>query len=282
MKPVPSASAAFGGLIVAMCSFQAGASIAKHLIPEIGAPGTTALRLGLSALLVGLFRRAWRTPPTRSQLPALLGYGLALGTMNFVFYLALRTIPLGIAVALEFAGPLAVALFSAGRRADLVWIALAAAGLVSLLPISTSGAALDPMGVAFALMAGVCWALYIVFGQKAGRAMGSAAATWGMIIAAIITVPIGVVDAGWALLTPSVLLMGLAIAIFSSALPYSLEMLALRRLSARVFGTLMSLEPAIAALTGMVVLHEALTLTQWLAIASVMAASAGMVSGGRQ
>ncbi len=265
-----------------MCSFQAGASIAKHLIPEIGAPGTTALRLGLSALLVGLLRRPWRTPPTRRQLPALLGYGIALGTMNFVFYLALRTIPLGIAVALEFIGPLAVALFSSGRRADLVWIALAAAGLVSLLPLSATGASLDPRGVGFALMAGACWALYIVFGQKAGRAMGGAAATWGMIIAAIITVPIGVADAGRALLTPSVALMGLAIAILSSALPYSLEMLALRRLSTRVFGTLMSLEPAIAALTGVIVLREALTLTQWLAIASVMAASAGIVAGRRQ
>jgi inner membrane transporter RhtA len=278
--------AAVVSLLVAIMSFQAGASIAKQLIPAIGAPGTTALRLGLSAALVCLIQRPWRAMPTRFAAPVILVYGLALGTMNFVFYMALRTIPLGVAVALEFTGPLAVALAGSRRRTDFVWIALAGAGLLLLLPVTTAGSAegfgprvtsLDPVGVLFALAAGVCWSLYIVFGQKAGRAHGAAASTWGMIIAASFTVPIGIVDAGRALLAPSVLLRGFAVALLSSALPYTLEMIALRRLATKTFGTLMSLEPAVAALAGLVFLHERLTSMQWTAIVAVMIASVGVV-----
>jgi inner membrane transporter RhtA len=270
--------AAVVSLLVAILSFQAGASIAKQLIPVIGAPGTVALRLGLSAILVFLIQRPWRSRPTSSSMPVILVYGLALGTMNFVFYLALRTIPLGIAVALEFTGPLAVALAGSRRRSDFVWIALATGGLLLLLPLDRFGpAALDPVGVLFALAAGVCWALYIIFGQKAGRAHGPAAATWGMIIAATFTVPVGIADAGRVLLTPAILLQGLAVAVLSSALPYTLEMIALRRLTIRTFGILMSLEPAVAALAGLVFLHERLTPMQWTAIAAVMIASVGVV-----
>jgi inner membrane transporter RhtA len=272
-----SSTAAVLSLLVAILSFQAGASVAKQLIPVVGAPGTTALRLGLSAVLVCLLQRPWRTLPTRSSLPVILAYGVALGTMNFVFYLALRTIPLGIAVALEFTGPLGVALAGSRRRSDFVWIAMAAVGLMLLLPIAPTRAALDPVGVLFALAAGLCWALYIVFGQKAGRAHGATAATWGMLIAASFTVPIGMAQAGRALLAPSVLSKGLAVAVLSSALPYSLEMIALRRLATKTFGTLMSLEPAVAALVGLAFLHERLTPTQWTAIAAVMIASIGIV-----
>src|SRR6185369_5696626 len=167
-----STAVAVVSLVVAMASFQAGASIAKQLIPTIGAPATTALRLGLSALIVCILQRPWRSPPSRSSLGVILVYGLALGTMNFVFYMALRTIPLGIAVALEFTGPLAVALAGSRRRTDFLWIALAAGGLLLLLPLAPADTALDSAGVLFALAAGVCWAFYIVFGQKAGRAHG--------------------------------------------------------------------------------------------------------------
>jgi inner membrane transporter RhtA len=217
--------------------------------------------------------------------PVILGYGLALGTMNFVFYMALKTIPLGVAVALEFTGPLAVALAGSRRRMDFVWIALAGVGLLLLLPVDISGSfgttstGLDPAGVVFALAAGVCWALYIVFGQKAGRAHGPTASTWGMIIAASFTVPVGIFDAGRSLLAPSVLLQGLGVAVLSSALPYTLEMIALRRLATKTFGTLMSLEPAVAALAGLVLLHERLAPMQWTAIAAVMVASVGVVGG---
>ena len=272
-----STAAAIVSLVVAMTSFQAGASIAKQLIPAIGAPGTTALRLGLSALIVCVLQRPWRSLPSRSSLGVILIYGVALGTMNFVFYMALRTIPLGIAVALEFTGPLAVALAGSRRRTDFLWIALAVVGLLILLPIARTERSLDPVGVAFALAAGVCWALYIIFGQKAGRAHGASASTWGMLIAATFTVPLGVALTGRSLLSPAVLPMGLAVAVLSSAFPYTLEMIALRQLTTKTFGTLMSLEPAVAALAGLMFLNERLTLTQWLAIGAVMIASMGTV-----
>jgi inner membrane transporter RhtA len=276
-----STAAAVASLVVAMVSFQAGASIAKQLIPAIGAPGTTALRLGLSALIVCVIQRPWRSPPSRSSLGVILAYGLALGTMNFVFYMALRTIPLGIAVALEFTGPLAVAVAGSRRRTDFLWIALAMLGLLFLLPLTPTKDSLDPVGVAFALAAGVWWALYIIFGQKAGRAHGPAASTWGMLIAASVTVPLGLVLAGRGILSPEILPMGFAVAVLSSAFPYTLEMIALRQLATTTFGTLMSLEPAVAALAGMVFLNERLTATQWLAIGAVMIASMGTVRDNR-
>lgn len=284
--------------MVAMLSFQAGASIAKQLIPAVGAPGTTALRLGLSALMVTLLQRPWRHVPARAAWPAVLAYGLSLGTMNFVFYMAIRTIPLGIAVALEFTGPLGVAVAHSRRRLDYLWIALAAIGLVLLLlPLTQDGPAeaghdggpdvggvnvghLDPAGVVFALAAGVCWAAYIVFGQRAARAHGAGASAWGMLIAACAIVPIGAFDAGGALLSPAVLPLGAGVAVLSSALPYTLEMIALRDLSARTYGILMSVEPALAALVGLVVMGEALTAGQWLAIAAVVVASIGTVASG--
>ena len=274
-----STTAAVSSAIVAMVSFQVGATFAKQLIPVIGAPGTTALRLGLSALMVIVLQRPWRSIPSRAAWPVVLAYGISLGAMNAVFYLALRTIPLGIAVALEFTGPLAVAVFASRRRLDYLWVALAAAGLSLLLPITRASAALDPVGVAFALAAGVGWALYIVFGQKAGHAHGASASTWGLMIAALLTIPIGVIDAGRGLIAPSVLPFGFAVAIFSSALPYTLEMIALRRLSAKTFGTLMSFEPAIAAIAGVIVLGEHLTAVQYLAIGAIIAASVGAVAG---
>lgn len=271
-------AAAVASAIVAMLSFQIGSTFAKQLIPALGAPGTTALRLGLSALLVVLVQRPWRSIPSRAAWPSILAYGLSLGAMNSVFYLALRTIPLGIAVALEFTGPLAVAIAASRRRLDFVWVALAALGLAVLLPIAPAAGALDRAGVLYALASGVGWALYIVFGHQAGRAHGANASTWGLMIAAVVTVPLGVVDAGRLLIAPSILPVGLAVAVFSSAFPYTLEMIALRRLSTRTFGTLMSFEPALAALASTVVLHEHLTALQSLAIGAIVAASVGAVT----
>lgn len=276
-----STAGALASATVAMVSFQLGATFAKQLIPVVGPPGTTALRLGLSALMLAVLLRPWRTLPSRAAWPPVLAYGVSLAAMNSVFYLALRTIPLGVAVAVEFVGPLAVAVYGSRRRLDYLWVALAAGGLALLLPITRDGAALDRAGLLYALLAGVGWALYIVFGQKAGRAQGASAPTWGLLIAALLTVPVGVADAGAALLAPHVLWFGLGVAVFSSALPYSLEMIALRRLSTRAFGTLMSFEPAIAAVAGVVVLGERLTGVQWLAVGAVVAASAGAVAGER-
>jgi inner membrane transporter RhtA len=277
----PSTSTAVLSASVAMVSFQIGAAFAKQLIPVLGPPGTTAVRLGLSALLLLVVQRPWRSVPSRAAWKWVLAYGAALGAMNAVFYVALSRIPLGIAVAIEFVGPLGVAVWASRRRIDYLWVALAALGLVLLLPIRAGAAPLDPLGVACALLAGVGWALYIVFGQKAGRAHGPTAATWGLMIAAALTVPLGAMAAGARLAEAAILPFGIGVAIFSSALPYTLEMIALRRLSTRVFGTLMSFEPAIAAVAGAVLLNERLSVTQWSAIAAIVVASVGAVTGER-
>jgi inner membrane transporter RhtA len=264
-------------LLAAMASFQAGASIAKTLIPSIGAPGTAALRVGLGALIVAMVQRPWQVMPKSWKWIAL--YGLALGTMNLVFYMSLRTIPLGIAVALEFTGPLAIAALSSRQISHFVWLTLAVVGLLFLLPLNLTATRIDPVGAAFALAAGACWAVYIVFGQRAGVAHGPTASAWGMLIGSCVAVPIGVASAGTKLLDLSVLPFGLAVAILSSSVPYTLEMFGLRNLSARVFGTLMSMEPAFGALAGLVFLGEHLTTVQTLAIGAVMAASIGTAAG---
>jgi inner membrane transporter RhtA len=266
---------ALAALLVAMASYQCGAALAKRLFPLVGAQGATAFRLGLGALIMVSIRRPWRTKRTNADWRAIWGYGLSLGVMNLVFYMALRTIPLGIAVALEFTGPLAIALFHSRRAVDFVWIALAVIGLLLLLPLREQSHALDPVGVMFALAAGVGWALYIVFGQKAGAAYGKDAVTLGIVIGALVAVPIGVAHAGTALLSLALLPFGLGVAILSSALPYSLEMIALTRLPARTFSVLLSLEPALAALAGVALLGEQLSAQQWMAIAAIIAASGG-------
>ncbi|NHV09311.1 threonine/homoserine exporter RhtA [Cronobacter turicensis] len=262
-------------LIVAMASIQSGASLAKSLFPLVGAPGVTALRLALGTLILAVVFKPWRLRFTRSQRMPLLVYGLALGAMNYLFYLSIRTVPLGIAVALEFTGPLVVALFGSRRPVDFLWVALAVLGLWFLLPLGQDVTHVDPLGAACALGAGVCWAIYIIAGQKAGAEHGPATVAIGSLIAAIVFVPIGAVAAGEALWHWSVLPVGLGIAILSTALPYSLEMTALTRLPTRTFGTLMSMEPALAAFTGMIFLGETLTLVQWLALLSIIIASVG-------
>lgn len=274
MRPDTTLSIAL--LVASMISIQFGASVAKGLFPALGPEGTTALRCGLAALILLALQRPWRARLPLSAWLTVGLYGASLGLMNLLFYLSLARIPLGVAVALEFTGPLSVALLSSHRARDLLWVALAAAGIVLILPLSRSSRPLDPVGVAFALAAGVCWALYIVLGQRAGKAVqGGAATALGMLAAALVVAPIGVLRAGPRLLQSHLWPLALAVAVFSSALPYSLEMHALRRLPARTFGILMSLEPALAALAGLVMLRERLSLAQGAAIACIIAASAG-------
>jgi inner membrane transporter RhtA len=267
---------AVGMLLISMVSYQCGASLAKHLFPQVGAQGATAYRLGLSALILLLWRRPWRrSGSSQRDWRALWGYGLAMGAMNLVFYMSLRTIPLGIAVALEFTGPLALALFGSRRLLDFVWIALVVAGLALLLPLRGQMQALDPVGVMYALAAGAGWALYIVLGRKAGAAYGGDAVTLGTSIGALLAIPFGVAHAGSALLSATLLPYALGVAVLSSALPYSLEMVALTRLPARTFSTLLSLEPAVAAVAGVALLGERLSVLQWLAIVAIIVAAAG-------
>ena len=261
-------------VVFAIVSIQLGASIAKRLFPLAGAYGTAALRLTLAGLMLWATFRPWRTPIPRGARQALLVYGISLGAMNLLFYLALQTVPQGLAVALEFTGPMAVSMLAARRPLDFLWLGCAIAGLLLLLP-TAGGAAIDPLGAACALGAGACWGLYMVFGQKAGGEHGMATTAWGMLIAATVVVPVGVWHDGSRLLNPVLLLPGLAIALMSSALPYSIEMFALQHIPVRSFGILMSLEPALGALSGLLLLDEHLGLRQWIAIAAVIVASIG-------
>ena len=262
-------------LLVAMVSVQTGAALVKSLFPRVGVAGATTLRLALASVMLLAVWRPWRRLPKARETRSLLIYGVAMGVMNLCFYSALARIPLGIAVALEFSGPLAVAMAASHRAVDFAWVALAALGLVALLPLGLAHEPLSPAGIAFALAAGGCWALYIVFGQKAGSLHGGMTAALGTVIGALVIIPFGLAQAGAALLDPSLLPIACAVALLSSALPYSLEMFALTRLPTRTFGVLISGEPALGALSGWCFLHEHLSLVQWAAVASIMLATAG-------
>jgi inner membrane transporter RhtA len=262
-------------LMVAMACFQLGATLAKQLFPIVGAGGTAALRLAIAAIILLAVWRPRHMRFTPRQLSIVVVYGVAMGLMNFFFYLALSYIPLGITMALEFAGPLGVAIFASRRAIDFLWILLAALGLTALLPLGLGGAPLSGLGIAYALAAGACWALYIVFGRRAGTAHGGQITSLGTVIGAFVIVPIGFAQSGTQLFSPSILPVAIGVAVLSSALPYSLEMFAMPRIPTRTFGVLMSLNPALGALAGLIFLHESLTLVQWMAIASIVAASAG-------
>lgn len=262
-------------LVLAMASIQSGASLAKRLFPIVGPEGATALRLCLAALILLIVWHPWRKPLTRPRLAAIAVYGAMLGLMNLLFYKALETIPLGVAVALEFTGPLGLALIGSRRPRDLVWVALAVGGVVALSPMAPGGEALDWTGAAFALAAGLAWAIYIIFGKQVGGGDRGQAISLGMLTAALVGAPIGIAEAGAGLLVPQILAIGLALALLSSIIPYSLELTALNRLPTRTFGILMSLEPAVAALAGLAFLSERLGPLQWLGIAAVITASAG-------
>jgi inner membrane transporter RhtA len=208
---------------------------------------------------------------------AVIPYGVVLGAMNSIFYLALARIPLGVAVTVEFLGPLAVAVLGSRRPSHFLWVLLAAAGIALLLPWNAAQVSgLDPLGVGLALVAGGCWAAYILLGSRVSRHFtdGHAVAT-GMLFATVVVLPFALVDGVLGRLTPPLLGAGLGVALLSSAVPYTLEMVALRELPSRTFGILMSLEPAIAALAGLLFLSERLAPLQWLAVALVSAASAG-------
>ena len=270
-----------GSLLFSMFSFQCGAVLAKQLFPLMGAQGATAIRLGLGALILWLLRQPWRRLAGRHDWTSLGGYGLTIGLMNLSFYMALRTIPLGIAVALEFLGPLAIAVFGSRRALDFVWVALVVAGLALLLPYQEHAQTLDPVGVLYALGAAVGWAAYILLGRRAGAAFGSDAVALGSAIGALVAVPVGLMHAGSAMFSLAALPFALGVAVLSSALPYSLEMYALTRLPARTIGILVSVEPAMGALLGLMFLSEHLSAFQWLAIAAIIVASIGAVLGAR-
>jgi inner membrane transporter RhtA len=259
-------------LILAMVSIQFSASQAKQLFPLVGTAGTSTLRLCFASIIMALWFKPWQVKFNKS----LLFYGSSLGLMNFSFYYALQRIPLGIGVALEFIGPLSVAVFTSKNKTDYVWAVLAGVGIFLLIPRDIGSQSLDPIGMFLALLAGAFWALYIIFGKKAGNDLkGGVAASWGMVVAALIVLPFGIAIDGAKMINPSALPVALLVAVFGSALPYSLEMLALKNMPSRTFGILMSLEPALAALMGLLFLSEQLTVNQWAAIGCVIVSSLG-------
>lgn len=261
-------------VLAAVSSVQFGAALAKSLFDEVGPGGTVFLRVLFAALVLAAVWRPAVGGRSRSDWRLIVLFGVSLAAMNLSFYEALERIPLGIAVTFEFVGPLGVAIAGSRRALDLVWVLLAAAGIALLSDFGSAD--LDGLGVALALVAGGFWAAYILLSARVGRAFeGGGGLALAMVVAAAMLVPVGVADAGGELLVPGILAVGAAVAMLSSAIPYTLEMEALRRMPVGVFGVLMSMEPAVAALAGLVVLGEALATRELVAILLVVAASAG-------
>jgi inner membrane transporter RhtA len=266
----------FALVLAGIASVQFGAALARTMFDDLGAAGTSLIRVFFAALVLML---VFRPDPRRYDLNALrwvLLFGVTLGLMNLTFYLALGRLDLGVAVTIEFLGPLAVAVFGSRRRLDLVWAALAAIGIV-LLANPGGSQSVDTLGLVYILIAAGCWAVYILIAQRAGRLFpGSHGVALAMVVAVLIPLVPGIADAGATLLEPQWLALGCLVGILSSAIPYSLETEALRRIPANVFGVLMSMEPAVAALAGFVVLGQDLGLRELVAIGLVVAASAGV------
>jgi inner membrane transporter RhtA len=271
-------------VIFPIISVQLGAAVAKSLFDSLGPGGTVFLRIAFAALVLFLLVRPKLGGHDRAGYLLAGLFGLTLAGMNFSIYLAFDRIPLGVAVTLEFVGPLGVAVAGSRRLLDLLWVVLAAAGILLLAPLSVLGGMdLDPVGVAFALLAGCLWASYILLSARTGSAFpGGTGLVIALCVGTFVLFPFGIAGAGYALLDPKLLLAGFGVAMLSSAIPYSLELEALRKLPARVFGVLMSLDPAVAALAGLVVLGERLEMRAVAAILFVTIASAGASLFGRR
>lgn len=264
-------------VLTATAAFQVGASLAKSLFPVLGPQGTATLRIILGALMMLAVARPWRAWPAKAPLAPLLGLGLASAGAVLFFYLALGRLPQGVAIALQFLGPLGVAVAGSRRAADLLWTALAAAGVWGLVgqDLAAGPGRLDLVGVLWALCAAASWAAYIVWGQAASRAFGHATASLAIGIAALVILPFGVAQAGTNLLRIELLPWALLVALVSTAIPFSLEMYALPRLPAKTFAVLTSLEPAFGALFGLMLLNEILGPPQLLGVAAVIVAAVG-------
>ncbi len=275
-SPGPLARVPSAGLVIAaIASVQFGGALAVHLFSRVGPGGAVLLRLAsASIVLLAISRPRLDRVPLR-RLPLAAAFGLVLAGMNLSFYASIDRIPLGIAVSLEFVGPLAVAVAGSRRPVDLIWVVLALAGILALTHVD-GGRGVDGLGVVFALAAGCCWGAYILLSARVGRAFaGGTGLSLAMGFATLVTLPVGVVSAGSALVTPQALALGCAVGMLSSAIPYSFELEALRRIAPAVFGVLMSLEPAMAALAGLLVLGQSLNSRTLVGMALVISASIG-------
>jgi len=272
-------------VLLSIFSVQLGAAVAKELFDRLGPDATVSLRIGFAALVLLLLRRPSVGGHSRGDYAVAVVFGLVLAAMNFSFYQAIDRIPLGVAVTLEFVGPLGVAVAGSRRMLDVLWVVLATVGILMLAPLGVLGKVhLDLMGVAFAFLAVGFWAAYILLSVRAGAVFpGGTGLLIALCVGAVVLLPVGIAGGGHALLDPKLLLGGFAVGMLSSAIPYSLELAALRKLPARLFGLLMSLEPAVAALVGFVVLGERLGLRALAAVLMVTGAAAGAsLSGTRK
>lgn len=262
-------------LILAMITLQYGSSLAKNLFTLSGVAGATGLRLFFAAICLILILKPWKIPFKRAYILPLLCYGISLGVMNLTFYFALSRIPLGIAVALEFTGPLLLAVIASKNKWDYLWVVFAALGIFFLLP-GHDQEALDPWGIFFALLAGASWALYIIFGKRLSNTLPTKMGiSYGMSVAALVVIPFAFAFNANQIMNTQVLIPGLLVGIFASAIPYTLELHAMKGLSQKSFSILMSLEPAIATIIGVIFLSEFLNLTQVAAIVFISIASLG-------
>jgi inner membrane transporter RhtA len=265
-------------VLAAVASVQFGAALGKTLFDEIGPGGAVFLRVLFAAIVLAAIWRPRLAGHDRRELGLAVLFGLVLAAMNLCFYASLDRIPLGIAVTFEFVGPLGVAVFGSRRPRDLLWVGLAAAGI--LLLSDFGGTDLDALGLGLALLAGGFWAAYILLSARVGRVFpGGAGLALAMVAATVTLAPVGVASAGTDLLVPSVLAVAAAVGVLSSAIPYALELEALRRMPVGVFGVLMSLEPAAGALAGLLLLGEQLAAREVVAVGLVVAASAGAAYG---
>ena len=263
-------------LIIAMISVQSSGSLAKILFHDFPILTVAAMRLLFGALILALIFKIWQINFRQVKWQAIISYGFALAGMNALFYLSIDRLPLGIAVSFEFVGPLSVALYYARQKFDFVWVGLAILGLILLFPFDQVSEGLDLIGIGFALGAGACWAIYIVAGQKPSGISGNHTVCLGMFIGMLCLMPVALFSGfSIAVFEPSNFIYFIVLAVLASALPFTLEMIALRHLTALSFGTLMSVEPAIAALSGFIFLGEQLLWNQWLALATIICASIG-------
>lgn len=276
-KSFPAVPAA----LLSMISVQGGASIAKRLFPSLGAAGTSSLRIAISAVILLFINRPSFRKLTLKQWKYCIAYGLCLTAMNLIFYYSIQRIPLGLGVTVEFIGPLALSLICSRRFSDIIWALLASLGILLIVPWNSNG--IDLLGLILALIAGIFWALYIVVGGKISNVMEKRdAVSVGMCCAAVFIIPFGLISGDLMRLNGKLFLMGCGIAIFSSAIPFSLDLIALNKIPAKTFSILMSLQPALGAFSGLIFLGEILTLNQWFSVACVIAASVGaVVTSGR-
>jgi inner membrane transporter RhtA len=265
--------------LTAMACFQTGAATAKGLYPTVGPLRAATLRLTLGAVLLVAFFRPWRAWPRKAPLVPLVGLGVVTGGTVMLFYAAISRLPLGVAITLQFLGPLAVAVLTSHRRIDALWVVLAAGGVWSLVGVDAMRGVIDLWGVAFALAAAFGWGAYILLGRICGAAFGRATAALAASIAAIVVAPIGIAAVGTALFAPTTLPLALLVALLSTAMPFSLEMFALPRLPTRTFATFTSVEPAFGV-SGALLLREPPSAPQLAGVALVIAAAAGAAWSG--